>query len=478
MHTLIRYLLDNEKVSLNELIEHSEDNVISKDPANIFQLCFIKLAEAIEKKEFEPASNSTDVLRRLLTLLLKTQTEFTDPTHIATIFNTLGKIAFSNENNVHFIRITWPVFEHFLLTFSKTQILEDKTIATLLEGLGRLKDNDAIPDLGEKQRILQAQALALIQSLCESKPSAQATTMAISGLSRLRMSDLSDKNKEQLDALLSTSIQAFMGLEKSAWGESFKPNAQEISNILYAIAKLSKQGALISSAWQTQERQTIIHELIKLTFKKQPSQHAISQIFYSLGKLAERQCLVPHNDLYWLMSSLIKYLIHTLSPIDHRTAITIFTALGRLAERNFLVKDDWQQDNAALLDKLLKINFTNPHDIADLYLSLGRLAEKDILTLELWDKHKNKILALIDTFKQGPAKEIYKNAFYKGLNKLHLKGFIDQKQNDNTNSFNRSPSVSPILDQLRLTYEDEKPGPSQPTSDKNDSTLTQTPTKK
>lgn len=478
MHTLIRYLLDHKKVSIQELIGQSGDDIVLKDPANVIQFCFVKLADALEKKEFSTPDESTDVLIALVTLLQKNQAAFTDPIYISTIFHTLGSIAFSNKMNGILVKISWPFLNELLLAFSKNEQLSDKTIATLLHGLGQLKDGGAFPSEEEQQPISQATALDLMKKLCDCKPSAQAIAMVIFGLARLQVTNWTQSNKEQLDALLSTAIQAFLGLEQSAWSNEKKPKAQELSNIVYALAKLSKQGALIPTAWRLEARQKMIHELIQLMFKKKPSQLAINQIFYALGKLAETECLMPHNDLFWLMSSLIKYLVYTLSPVDHRTAITIFTALGRLAERDFLVKDNWQQDGAVLLDKLLEVDFTKPHDIADLYLSLGRLAENDILTLKLWDKHKNKILSLIDKFKRGPTEDIYKRAFVNGMQKLNSKGFIDQKQNDDTRSFNRSPSVSPILDQLRLTYEDEAPNPSQHTSDNNNSSTAQTPTRK
>lgn len=253
------------------------------------------------------------------------------------------------------------------------------------------------------------------------------------------------------------SIITFLTLEETQQDNKLKPKAQEISNFLYAIAKLSKQNALTPSVWQNEKYQEKIHEIIQLMFKKNPSSLTISHTFYAIGILAKTQCLISHPALSYSMRSLIKYEIYRKESIDYRTRIIIFVALGRLADCNLIDINYWQQERELFNGLLKGIFFEKPQDISDFLLGIGRLAEKNIITKEFWQPYQGKTMRLIEKFKALDSDIQHKSAFYLGLQKLYQHGFIQgEASNYAADQNNRSLSNSPLTRQFESTFEEDE----------------------
>lgn len=456
MHALIHYLIDNKQNTLEELIKHSGDDVTPQNAANVIQFSFLQLAKAINNKQFANKADAQVVLTKLFELLSAHQSAFTDTNYIATIFNTLGQITHSDQINVSLVKQHQDVLKQLLTVLAESTQLNAKAIATLFHGLGRLKDNDALPETQEWQSANFLQKLILIiDKLLNDKPNAQAITMTILGFSKLQFTPWSNTYQMLLEVLLSRVLTAFIELQHSnPFNSKIQPNAQEISSILYAIAKLSKQDALYLQYWQEDSRQNLLHQLIELTFKKKPTSQSISHIFYALGKLAHKQYLLPQKEkLAWLMRSLIKYAVYQFDKIGHMTIVSIFVSLGRLAEGNFLLKSHWQTDDYKIINMLFiqlfnDADFNQPDNIADLFSSLGKLVEADIIPLSLLDPYMDQFDPLIKIVMTHDSliKPSSKNRFILGIQKLKQK----EKSNSSINNFDARQSTGSLSNNTLL----------------------------
>lgn len=445
MHTLIQFLLNNENPTVEQLITQSGSDVAVKEPANIIQFCFMKFVEDYKNKEFKNPDDVQNVFKKLLDLLLTHKKAFTDPIYIATIFHSLGESTYKIPNGAQILHSYDNLLRFLLVAFDKNkELINDKALSTLCYGLGRLKENNALASNDSWQcEDLQNIFLDIIVRLLRIKPSAQAIATVIFGISKLKISIWTDENKKRLDKFLVDAIAAFLDLEQTAWSKNYKPNAQEISNLLYAIAQLAKQDALIPLSWQAEDRQEkILYPLIRLINKKEPTDQAISQIFYALGKLGQVKCL-KSASVFWLIKPLIQYKLK--EKVDYRTVSCIFVALGRLAEGKFLLDEDWK-GQADLFNKLLNnTHFSNAHDIPDFFLSLGRLAEAGIMTKEFWQQNEKHFSKLITQFTEcTDADAVHKQLFFAGMQKLSKKGF--NVMNDKAaKEFTPSASNSPLM---------------------------------
>ncbi|MGA2654832.1 MAG: hypothetical protein ABSF18_02490, partial [Gammaproteobacteria bacterium] len=304
MHSLTRFLLDNEKPTLEQLIAQAGDDVDPKEAANVIQFCFSHL---IHDREFLTTEQQQNIFKKLFDLLLENQTAFTNSTHIATIFHALGEITHNNKEAVSVLQQDPFLFIKLFIRFAQDKNnWKQKAFATFFQGLGQLKDNNALSGFFWQSEDFQSMVLDVLERIATMSPlSAKPIAMVIFGLSRLQIT-WTESHKQRLDQVLLKLIRAFLSCEIFP---SSKPNAQEISNIVYALARLAKHGALIPTMWLEKDRkEEILYPLIRLIYKKKPEELAISQIFYALGKLAQMQCL-EKASVFWLIKPLIQYLL-------------------------------------------------------------------------------------------------------------------------------------------------------------------------
>jgi hypothetical protein len=449
MHSLSRFLLDNENPTIAQLIAHPADDVDPKEAANVIQFCFAQLIS--DRQELTP-EQLQNIFNKLFNFLLENEAAFTNSTHIATVFNVFGEMTDGNERIASLLQQHQTLLIKFISRFTADEKnWKEKAFATFFQGLGQLKDNNVLTSHSWQSENFQSMLLDVLERITKISPlSAKAIAIVIFGLSRLQITTWSESHKQRLDNILLTLINSFLRCEKFS---STKPNAQEISNLVYALAKLAKHGALIPTMWlETKRKEETLYIVIRLIYKKKPEELAISQIFYALGKLAEEKCL-EQASIFWLIKPIIQYLFPQQP--DYRTINVIFVALGRLAERGHILATDKDKEGYGtkeLLNKLLDhANFAKSNDIGDFFLSLGRLAQAGILTEDIWQQHATKFIMLINQFQSNSQVDpLYKRAFLAGMQKLKQQGFKVSTPEE-AEQFDRSPSVSPILDARSLT---------------------------
>ncbi len=455
MHPLIKYLLIKKDsiITIENLMQKIPEDVgVLREPANVIQFCFHHLADSMKNKEFTDPSDAPAILKKLFGMLVDNEKEMIDPIYISTLFYSIGEIIEHGAQNMPLVKQHEQLLLRLLQVFAASKTLNARAIASLFSGLGRTIENSANTDLGVwKSDSAKEILLDLMEQFLPQIPNTTGIAMVLFGLSRMAIPHWTEDNKSRLDALLPVYLKAFMDLENSVWSNAAKPKAQEISNIFYALGKLSKLNALIPANWQKKERQDNLCLLIRLIFKKRPEELSITHIFYGLGRLAEKGCLLPHVDHFYLMRSLMRTL--PAKP-DYRTSLAIITALGRMAEKKLLSESDWQENNE-LWDKLFIHGEFTQIDIAFFFLSVGKLAESGILTLEMWRKYDKKFLPLIEQYMinkkniinpRGSAADASK--FFIGLHKLKKLKYINEEPTNtdaDADTESRDLSNSPIL---------------------------------
>lgn len=508
MRPLFSFLIATENPTIEQILAQVKDEVNSDRVDNLIQFCFNKLTEdkALNR------SQKQAVFEKLFNLLLKNKSAFTaakpvNSTYIATLFHTFGKfVADGNKVVIGLLKQNNDLLKDLFIAFAEDpNNTSGKAYSTFFQGLGELKkqgallinlaaSSDAEPEWSDdddnddnevsletdfwRSRDYQVHIIKILERLCTIAPSAEAIAIVVLGLSRLQVDNWTLDKKKQLDSALVTLIARFLayetfGARKLNRQEDTKPNAQEVSNLVFALGKLAKSGALIKEKWLEENRREQLYRLIRLINSKNPENMAISVIFYGLGDLALGQCL-EKASVYWLVKPIIRYQL--LTKPDSETMKAIFIALGRLAERGHILKSDFQGhdkhgDNEALLTKLLDYaDFNKQEDIADFFLSLGRLADAQILTKTIWQKYENKFAELIMKFTGNtPVNLVYQRAFFTGMKKIKQIEINTVPTSHEAENFTRSPSASPIIHSdssfpLRRTIlendDGDEPGPS------------------